>query len=237
MRLSMLAFFLSIQVFVHVNAQSDCYATLRSSVDSMKEIDAGQLAIEYDIRVTVKNVTEESKASILIANGKARFITDEIELFKDGKTQVAVMKEDREIILTTPLQKRSNEINKLVLMMLQDSLFRHMVVTSCETTCDPKDSNRFIEKIEMQFETGELRQNAGIKNMEYWVDRKLNQVKRVRIVYLRHSYDVQEIDVAVSRYDRKFSGEAFRGTAYGVVFTAKNELQKKYKGYSVKDLR
>jgi hypothetical protein len=223
----------------------DCRALLMKAVESMKKADGNRFAMEYTILTKLTDdsnqadqVQEElTSAKIYVADGKSRFESNEIELFKDNEIQIAVMKDEKEIILTSPLNPQAGKIKQEALTILQDSLLKWMTITDCETTCHAKDPNWPIEKIEAKLKTIQLQESTGIDRVLYWVDRKNNLVSRIQIFYSEHPYNVKEIDFNVFMFSSNFSREVFKGKAYNMVFVSGIEPVRKYKGYRVVDYR
>lgn len=224
--------------------QAECKAMLTRTVEAMKKIRADRFAMEYAVHTTFRNdpddgpqETDRVIASIYIAGSKSKFVSEEMELFKDDSVQVSVMKDEKKIIIMRPIGTQFKEVQKLTLTILQDSLITWLTVTNCETVCYDNDPNSFVERIETKLRTPQLMNETGILKVLYWIDRKEWRISRIKVFYRDHPYDVQEIDLTISKYDTDYRGEAFRGKAYNLVFSSRNELLPKYRGYSVVDYR
>lgn len=235
LRLSILVIAVSLGP-LHSSAQHEkCSELFGIAYAKMKKRQAHQpssLSMSYSVAVTLPdNETYTDRIEVKMHNKKSAVISKDVALYQDGSTLVAIRPAGNVIFLTRPLPESLKQSQMGDLVKLQDTLFQHMTMKSCESVTNegkPLTKQVFVLSRDHY-------ERLGVSAITYWMDEATVEMKKVRIDYAGNPR-IKTLEYSIDEWNTDYRQSPFEGTALSVVMTGE-VLKSKYKGYSLTDKR
>lgn len=223
-----------------VRAQ-DCLKLFTSAFQKMKTLpESGSgISMKYAVQVEMTDGTiHTDNIEMNILNKRVKIVSNDFIIYQDVKAMVVIHPEANTIFMTAPADMATQNSQLQGILVLQDSLLKHMVLKSCvaEKTRNAK-GNQIYKK--MTFQLPVLAQSDfPISSIMYWIEQVNGSIRKIQLDYKeKEDQEVKSIAFEFQEMSNQYQDSPFEGTAVARVLDAKNGLRTEYKNYSLIDKR
>ncbi len=218
---------------------SECLRPVRDIYRRLSEYPTGERAyhLAYRVRTIMadssrwKNST--SRIDLLMNGESVRYISPEMEIYRDSFHTVAVVPEHRMVQVSAVGTAAGTEEMWGRITPLNDSLFARLHVEACDEIRDGE--GRLLKRISASADSATMA-IAGVEKLDFTLDSSGTSLRTVTVHYPRPNR-VAALEVTFERVDLDAPGAALALSPLSVLFDDRGELLPKYGGYRISDLR